>query len=61
MKCARCMWAIWDYGGMQVVECMACGDEKCSTDADFEAAKKGGYLACYGCSEVVEESIECSG
>ena len=54
-NCARCMWAIWDYGGMQCVDCMACGDEKCPTDEDIEAAEKGGYLAFYGCHDIVEE------
>ena len=50
MKCAKCMWAIWDYAGICCVDCMACGDEKCPTDEDIDAAEKGGYLAYNGCS-----------
>lgn len=48
MKCAKCMWAVWDYTG--VVDCMAC-DEKCPTDVDIKSAKYSGYLAYYGCSK----------
>ena len=55
MKCAECMWAIWDYSGMCCVDCKADLDEKCPTDADFETAKYGGYLAYYGCSERSDE------
>ena len=51
MKCCYCMWAIWDYSGMQCVDCMACDDEKCPTDEDIETAKNSGYLAFYGCSK----------
>lgn len=53
MKCARCMWAIWD-NKIQVVDCMACGDEKCPTDEDIKTAEKGGYLAFYGCHSEAE-------
>lgn len=51
MKCAECMWGVWDYAGMECVECKADLDEKCPTDADVEHARRGGYLAFYGCSE----------
>lgn len=54
MKCEECMWAIWDYAGMECVDCMAC-DEKCPTDKDVEHARKGGYLAFYECSERADE------
>lgn len=59
-KCINCMWQITERFGQfeQVVDCMACGDEKCPTDADFEAAKRGGYLACYGCSEITDSNEE---
>ena len=51
--CANCMWVILERFGnfVNVVDCMACGDENCPTNADFEVAKSGGYLAYYGCSE----------
>ena len=57
-KCGRCMWAIWDYAGLCCVDCMACGDEKCPTDEDIDAAERGGYLAYYGCHDVVEEELQ---
>lgn len=55
MKCVECMWGVWDYAGMECVDCKAGLDDKCPTDADFEAAKYGGYLAYYGCSEREDE------
>lgn len=58
MKCAECMWAIWDYAGMECVDCKAGLDDKCPTDADVEHAKAGGYLAFYGCSERTENGEE---
>lgn len=55
MKCAECMWAIWDYVGMQCVDCMACKDEKCPTEEDIKYAKARGFLAYYGCCKMDTE------
>lgn len=51
-NCENCMWAIWDYAGMHAVACMEDPvDDKCPTEEDVETAKRGGYLAYYGCSD----------
>ena len=62
MKCAECMWGVWDYTGIGIrkccVDCKAGLDDKCPTAADFEAAKYGGYLAYYGCSKRKEHGYD---
>ena len=55
--CEHCMWAIWDYAGMEAVACMAC-DDKCPTEQDVEASKYGGYMAYYGCAKDHEDNEE---
>lgn len=50
-NCEKCMWAIWDYAGMEAVACRAGLDDKCPTEEDIKAADEDGYLAYYGCSK----------
>lgn len=55
-KCINCMWQITERFGQfeQVIGCR--GDDECPTEEDIEAARKGGYLAYYGChNHEVEE------
>ena len=55
MMCNNCIWAIWDYAGIECVACMADVDDKCPTSEDIDIANKNGYLAFYGCSKDDEE------